>query len=94
MELVSGAMDRGAHDGHGAMPVSSGVHDGASQWPCEKGLTSHPAPCAQLGAGSVHVDAVRPTAPLALAVAPPAILDHLRGAVLRIGQVRMVPGEL
>jgi len=47
----------------------------------KKDLTSHPEPSAQLGVESVHVDAFRPTVPLALAVAPPAILDRLRGAV-------------
>ena len=49
--------------------------------PAKKDLTSHPEPSAQLGVGSVHVDAFRPTAPLTLAVAPAAILDHLCGAV-------------
>ena len=53
------------------------LHNG----PAKKDLTSHPEPSAQLGVGSAHVDAFRPTAPLALAVAPPAILDRLRGAV-------------
>jgi len=49
IELVSGAMDRGAHGGHGAMPVSSGVHYGASKWPCEKG--PHITPRAERAAG-------------------------------------------
>ena len=61
----------------------------------KKDLTSHPEPSAQLGVESVHVDAFRPTVPLALAVAPPAIL--LEGALregLDLAQGRMVPGDL
>ena len=46
------------------------LHNG----PAKKDLTSHPEPSAQMGVGSIHVDAFRPTAPLALAVAPPAII--------------------
>jgi len=79
------------------MPVSSGVNDGASQFTMAlRKRTSHHTPTsAQLGVGSVQVDAFRPTTPLALAVAPPAIL--LEGALregLDLAQGRMVPGDL
>ena len=83
LELVSGAIDRGAHYGQGAMPVSSGVRDGAPQCPPGKGFPiSQSESSAQLGVRSVRVDAPRSSAPLALTAALPIILDRLRSTVL------------
>ena len=61
--------------------------------PTKKDLASHPEPSAQLGIGSAHVGAFRPTAPLALAVAPPAILDRLRAQFLRISNAWRISGN-
>ena len=88
-------MDRGARDGQGAMPVSSGVNDGASQWPCKKG--PHITPRAERADGRRKHPRGR-VSPHRAPCPRSCTTRHHTGGALREGfghgQGRMVPGDL